>query len=329
MPWKGESDPYRIWISEIILQQTRVEQGLGYYNRFITAFPNIETLAKAPESKVFKLWEGLGYYSRCRNLIAAAKIIASQYQKKFPDCYEEILNLPGIGPYTASAIASFAFALPHAVVDGNVFRVLSRFFGIKTPIDSTAAKKQFTELANELLDKKRPGLHNQAIMDLGAVICKPRQPLCGQCPLKSRCVAFMEDLADKLPVKDKKNSRVTRWFYYLVVRCADKIYLRKRTGKDIWQNLYEFVLVETEKEWSKKSLLNLSLINGWPLKKQAKFTGISDAYAQQLSHQAIRGRIIEVSLSKPIELEGYRAISISRINKLAFPKVLADYLKNS
>ena len=327
MPWKGESDPYRIWISEIILQQTRVEQGLNYYNRFITTLPNIESLAKAPESKVFKLWEGLGYYSRCKNLISAARIINSKYKKNIPDNYEQILDLPGIGPYTASAIASFAFNLPHAVVDGNVFRVLSRFFGIHTAVDTSLAKKQYTQLANELLDKKQPGLHNQAIMDLGAVICKPRQPDCKQCPLKKHCVAFTEELVDQLPVKGKKNDRVTRWFYYLVIRHKDKIYLHKRTAKDIWQNLHEFVLVESVKELTKKALQDLNFINQWPIKKQVKLTRISDAYAQQLSHLDIKGRIVEISLSKEMTIEGYKAISVSRISKLAFPKVLADYLK--
>ena len=181
MPWKGEKDPYKIWLSEIILQQTRVEQGLNYYNNFIKTFPDVHKLAKAPEEKIFKLWEGLGYYTRCRNLIASARYISKELKGKFPDTYEEIKALKGVGPYTAAAISSFAFNLPHAVVDGNVFRVLARIFGISTPIDSTEGKKKFTELANKLLDKKQPGFYNQAIMDFGAVICKPAPCLQSLC----------------------------------------------------------------------------------------------------------------------------------------------------
>jgi A/G-specific adenine glycosylase len=190
MPWKGEKDPYKIWLSEIILQQTRVEQGLGYYNRFIAEFPTIHDLAKAPETKVFKLWEGLGYYTRCKNIIITARYISSELKGKFPVTYNDILKLKGVGPYTAAAIASFAFNLPHAVVDGNVFRVLARYFGIDTPIDSITGKKNFTVLANELIDKKIPGKYNQALMDFGAVLCKPQQPLCDTCPLKPNCSAY-------------------------------------------------------------------------------------------------------------------------------------------
>src|SRR5882757_84990 len=181
MPWKGEKNPYKVWLSEVILQQTRVQQGWAYYENFLKAFPTIHDLAIAPEQKVFKLWEGLGYYSRCRNLIATAKKIDAEYNGQFPNTYGEILALKGIGPYTAAAIASFAFRLPHAVVDGNVTRVLSRYFGISTPIDTTAGKKLFTELADALLDKEQADIYNQAIMDLGATICLPRNPLCTAC----------------------------------------------------------------------------------------------------------------------------------------------------
>jgi A/G-specific adenine glycosylase len=184
MPWKGEKDPFKIWLSEIILQQTRVDQGRAYYDRFVSTFPNIKKLASASEKKVFKLWEGLGYYSRCKNLIATARFITKEKQGKFPETYEEILSLKGIGPYTAAAIASFAFNLPHAVVDGNVFRVLSRFFGIDIPVDNSNGKKIFSKLAESLLNSRQPGIYNQAIMDFGAVICKPQNPLCLSCPLK-------------------------------------------------------------------------------------------------------------------------------------------------
>ena len=201
MPWKGEKDPYRIWLSEVILQQTRVDQGWSYYEKFITAFPTIHDLAVAPEQQVFKLWEGLGYYSRCRNLIATAKKIDTEYKGEFPSTYEEILALKGIGPYTAAAISSFAFRLPHAVVDGNVTRVLARYFGEKTPIDTTAGKRLFTELAGNLLDKEHPDVYNQAIMDFGATVCLPRNPLCTDCIQRDDCQARINELTTQLPVK--------------------------------------------------------------------------------------------------------------------------------
>ena len=260
MPWKGEKDPYKIWVSEIILQQTRVEQGLAYYNRFIKTFPTVHHLAKAPETTIFKLWEGLGYYTRCKNLIATAKYISKELNGKFPNKYDEILKLKGIGPYTAAAIGSFAFNLPHAVVDGNVFRVLARFFGIKTATDTTEGKKIFTALANELLDKKQPGIYNQALMDFGAMICKPQQPLCMECPLKTGCVAYLHDLITVLPIKEKTITKKPRWLYYIIIEHNGKVYVRKRSEKDIWQNLYEFVLLKMIRSYLVKKLKNLLLL---------------------------------------------------------------------
>ena len=233
MPWKGEKDPYRIWLSEIILQQTRVEQGLAYYQRFIQTFPTIHDLANAPEKEVFKLWEGLGYYTRCKNLLATAVYISKELNGQFPATYSSILALKGIGPYTAAAIGSFAFNLPHAVTDGNVLRVLSRYFGISTPIDTTEGKKRYDLLAEALLDKQQPGIYNQAIMDFGAVICKPQQPLCPVCPQQKECVALATGNVKLLPVKEKQLVKKTRWFYYLVVQVKDEVLLNKRTGKDI------------------------------------------------------------------------------------------------
>ena len=204
MPWKGETNPYRIWISEIILQQTRVQQGLEYYNRFIAAFPDIKSLANADEKVVYKYWEGLGYYSRCKNLMATAKFIHNELNDKFPEKFEDILALKGIGNYTASAISSFAFNQPYSVLDGNVFRVLSRFFGKEIPINTTEGKKFYGELAQSLLDKSQPGKYNQALMDFGAVVCKPIAPLCLQCPLRKKCLAFLENKVNMLPVNTKK-----------------------------------------------------------------------------------------------------------------------------
>ena len=254
MPWKYEKDPYKIWISEIILQQTRVSQGLEYYNRFIKRFPTAKSIAIAPEHEVFKLWEGLGYYTRCKNIIASAKYISEELKGKFPEMYKDILQLKGIGSYTASAIASFAYNLPYAVLDGNVFRVLSRYFAITIPIDNLQGKKFYGELAYELLDKKLPGVYNQSIMDFGATICKPL-PLCEECPLKSRCQAWLQGIQLQLPIKEKVILKKSRWLYYFVVTYRNKFYVRKREGKDIWQNLFEFILIETAKSLSTKKLL--------------------------------------------------------------------------
>src|ERR1700753_3037261 len=226
MPWKGEKNPYRIWLSEVILQQTRVDQGWAYYEKFLEAFPTVHDLAHAPEQKVFKLWEGLGYYNRCRNLIATAKKIDAEYNGEFPNTYEEILALKGIGPYTAAAIASFAFDLPHAVVDGNVTRVISRYFGINTPIDTTAGKKLYTELADALLDKEHAAAYNQAIMDFGATVCLPRNPLCTDCIQAPDCQARQHGWTAQLPVKEKSIQKKERWFYYFIVEVpGDKVYI--------------------------------------------------------------------------------------------------------
>ena len=326
MPWKGEKDPYKIWLSEIILQQTRVEQGWDYYNRFVSAFRNIKKLAAAPEEKIFKLWEGLGYYTRCKNLIATAKFIANEKQGKFPDSYDEILSLKGIGPYTAAAIASFAFNLPHAVVDGNVFRVLSRFFGIDMPTDSTAGKKLFTELAETLLDKKIPGIYNQAIMDFGAVICKPQNPLCISCPLKTRCAALLQGKVDLLPVKTGKLIKKERWLYYLIVAYNGKIYVRKRGPKEIWENLYEFVLLETKKVFSFEEIKNSKFFKNIVGKNKAEILHVSKMYKQQLTHQTIHGNFIQLKVNSEPPLNDYKAITYKQLKKLPFPKFITGYL---
>ena len=326
MPWKGEPDPYKIWLSEIILQQTRVEQGWHYYNRFVASFPNINLLAKAPEEKVFKLWEGLGYYTRCKNLIATAKFIAKEKQGRFPDSYEEILSLKGIGPYTAAAIASFAFNLPHAVVDGNVFRVLSRFFGIENPIDSNAGKKLFTDLAEALLDKKLPGIYNQAIMDFGAVTCKPKNPLCSTCPLQEKCVALATGKVNILPVKEGKLVKRTRWFYYLVAEHNGKIYVRKRGAKDIWENLNEFILLEEERSMTVAELQATPAFKRLVKGNNITIISHSKMYRQQLTHQTINGMFIRVKLKNALVLPGHKEVSFKALGKLPFPKLITGYL---
>ncbi len=326
MPWKGEKDPYKIWLSEIILQQTRVEQGWDYYDRFVAAFPKIEQLAKAPQTKVFKLWEGLGYYSRCKNLLATAKIVSSTYKGKFPENYDDILALKGVGPYTAAAIASFAFNQSYAVVDGNVFRVLSRFFGIRQPVDSTGGKKLFTQLANELLDKKQPGIYNQALMDFGAVICKPKQPLCATCPLKIRCMAYLGDMVNELPVKEKTIKKKSRWFYYLIAEHNGKVYLRKRGPKDIWENLYEFILEETTQANLVELATDLPSFKKMLGKNKVKTLAVSRSFRQQLTHQTIHGQFIRIMIKKPLKLDGYKLFDANQLNKLPFPKLITAYL---
>ena len=329
MPWKGEKDPYKIWISEIILQQTRVEQGLSYYHRFVEAFPTIDDLAKAPETKVFKLWEGLGYYTRCRNLISTARYVAGELRGKFPSAYEHIKALKGIGPYTAAAISSFAFKLPYAVVDGNVFRVLSRVFGINKPIDSTEGKKYFTELVNEILDKKNPGVYNQAIMDFGATICKP-SPLCYECVFNKVCFAFLHNKVNQLPVKDKKLSIKKRWFYYLVIEHDNKIAIQQRTSKDIWQQLYEFPMVETTEEQISKTVLKLAEKLNHLEKDNYKVMFISSLFKQQLTHQLISGQFIRVKLKARLNLnKDLRWVTKKQLDKFAFPNFINQYLKAS
>ncbi len=330
MPWKGEKDPYRIWISEIILQQTRVQQGLEYYNRFIKKFPDVHSLAGANEQHVYKIWEGLGYYSRCRNLITSAKHINDKLDGKFPQKYNDILALKGVGNYTAAAIASFAFNLPYAVVDGNVFRVLARFLGIETAIDSHAGKKLFTLLAQKLIDLKNPGTYNQAIMDFGAVICKPLQPLCGVCPLNAKCFAYKKNMVSSLPVKEKRVKQSVRFFHYLIIEYKNKYYVHQRTAKDIWQNLYEFILIETESMMDEQSFLQLPAFlfyiknNNYTLKK------VSAVQQQKLTHQTINGKFYHINLKKEEPaLKQYAAFSLKELMMLPFPKFITAYLKDS
>ncbi len=328
MPWKGEKDPYKIWLSEIILQQTRVEQGLEYYNAFVQHFPTINHLANAEEKKVFKLWEGLGYYNRCRNLIATAKEIVTTYKSKFPTTYEDILKLKGIGPYTAAAIASFAYNLPYAVVDGNVTRVLTRFFNIDLPIDSTKGKKLLATLAQQLLDGKNAANYNQAIMDFGATICKPKLPLCSSCPFQKKCQAFELALVDKLPIKEKSIAKKTRWFYYFIIEYKEGVYIKERTDKDIWQNLHEFMLIEMTKKSSYQQIKNTkqfkSLLHNIPY----LLDSVSNEYSQILSHQLITGKFCILQVSKKVKIENYVWVPKKQLLQLSFPKFINTYLQD-
>jgi len=320
MPWKGEKDPYKIWISEIILQQTRVEQGLSYYNRFIFKYPTLLQLAVAPENEVYKMWEGLGYYSRCRNLIKTAKLIRQEYAGIFPSSYEDILKLHGVGPYTAAAISSFAFGAPYAVVDGNVQRLLSRFFGIKVPIDSSQGKKLFNDLAESLLYKNDPGRYNQAIMDFGATVCKPA-PNCSICPIQKKCIAFANKEVLQLPIKNKKLKIKKRWFYYFIVRAEGKLAVRKRPEGDIWHNLHEFILLESSLKISAQQA-------------SAQFFGkvkysidqVSEAYVQKLTHQVITGLFIHINIAPKAIPVGVKLQLVASLRKKAFPRLIVNYI---
>ncbi len=327
MPWKGEKDPYKIWISEIILQQTRVQQGLAYYYRFIKAFPDIKILALASEKKIYKLWQGLGYYSRCKNLIATARYIHEELNNQFPKEFEDILSLKGIGPYTASAIASFAFNRPYAVLDGNVFRVLSRFFGIKIPINTSAGKKYYGELAQILLDKINPANYNQAIMDFGAVICKPAIPLCAECPLQQRCVAFLTGRVSLLPINEKVVKQKKRYFNYLIVEYDQKFYLRKRIQKDIWQNLFEFILIETDSLTDENEFFKHKEFQSCFETSEFIVFHVSKIFCQKLTHQLINGKFFHIRISVPlINAKEYEIFSEKQFKKLPFPKLIASYL---
>jgi A/G-specific adenine glycosylase len=328
MPWKGEKDPYKIWLSEIILQQTRVEQGLNYYNEFVRNFPDIKKLANASEEKIFKLWEGLGYYSRCRNLIATARFIALERNGVFPKTYEEIVSLKGVGPYTAAAISSFAFNLPHAVVDGNVFRVLSRIFGIDIPIDSTEGKKYFAKLANELIDKKRAGVYNQAIMDFGAMICKP-VPQCDQCVFNKSCYALLNKKINELPVKEKKISIKKRWFYYLLIEHKNQLAIRQRTAKDIWQQLYEFPMIENTQDIEQDKILAKAENQNWFIPGKYEVVTLSPVYKQQLSHQLIAGRFIHIRVKNKPNQADWQWVNETGLVKFAFPRVINQFLEKA
>lgn len=331
LPWRNTKDAYLIWLSEIILQQTRVEQGMDYYLKFAKAFPTVKHLAKADNEKVMKLWQGLGYYSRARNLHSTSKTITEKFNGQFPERYEDILSLKGIGEYTAAAIASFAFNKPHAVVDGNVYRVLSRVFGIETPIDSTQGKKEFYQLANELINKKDPGAHNQAIMELGAIQCKPVNPDCSVCVLNTMCFAFSKKRISELPVKSKTTKVRNRYFNYVVLNHKGEIAIKKRIEKDIWTNLYDFPLIETKKELKEEQFLRSEHWQQFIGKSKYSVKSVSLSYKHILSHQKIYARFWEINCVrsfKKILPESAITIKEKDINRYAVPRLIENYLDN-
>jgi len=327
LPWRETTDPYLIWLSEIILQQTRISQGTSYYLKFIHKFPDIKKLASASEGEVLKLWQGLGYYSRARNLHEAAKQVVGKYNGIFPGNIRDISALKGVGPYTASAIGSIAFGLPYPAVDGNVYRFLSRFFGIAEPIDSATGKKIFYRIAEEILDKTNPGNHNQALMEFGALQCVPRNPECFNCPVKLNCFAFENGKIAEFPFKLKKTKQAERFFFYFLIENGDSIYLQKREKNDIWKNLYELPLVEVPDKTSIEEFLS-SESGGFLLPDSGTtIMSISNEKKHQLSHQKIFARFIQIK-GVPVEnLVRFIRVNKKDIHKFAIPRLIENYFE--
>ncbi|MDC6351072.1 A/G-specific adenine glycosylase [Zeaxanthinibacter sp. PT1] len=324
LPWRNTRDPYKIWLSEIMLQQTRVVQGLPYYELFLEHFPTVDDLADASEKKVLKLWQGLGYYSRARNLHTTAKTISRDNHGKFPDTYPELKKLKGVGDYTASAIASIAFDRPEPVVDGNVYRVLSRYFGVSLPVNSTEGIKYFKELAREVMDPERAAEYNQALMEFGALQCSPRNPACDTCPLNASCMALEKKMVGELPVKIKKTKVRNRYFNYLVLLDEKgKTRLQQRDKKGIWQQLYEFPLVESEEVLEQDSLYNKveEVFPGYDLSSVSLEN--EEPIVHKLSHQHLYTRFWRIDI--PGELE--RGIPLEELDEYPVPVLIADYIK--
>lgn len=319
LPWRKTTDPYAVWISEIILQQTRVAQGYDYYVRFMREFPTVEALTEADEDRVLRLWQGLGYYSRARNLHAAARQVVAQ--GGFPNTYEGLLRLRGVGAYTAAAIGSFAFGLPVAVVDGNVYRVLSRLFAVTEPIDTTAGQKYFAALAAQLLPHEAPAHYNQAVMEFGALQCVPHSPNCDACPMADKCLALARGLVDELPVKSHRTKVTDRWFNYFYVHDAESMYLHKRTSDDIWRGLYELPMVEQPSEENTENDMAAILPAEFrQFKKEIRFRC---SRRHILSHQVIHATLYEVEITGKLPtLNSYNIIRIDKLDDYALPRLI-------
>jgi A/G-specific adenine glycosylase len=324
LPWRGTNDPYKVWLSEIILQQTRVDQGMAYYHAFTEKYPTVHDLARASEDQVLKTWEGLGYYSRARNLHFTAKKIVNELNGKFPDTHAGLLGLKGVGDYTASAISSICFGEAQPVVDGNVYRFLSRHFGIKTPIDSTPGRKEFRSVAGQLITPENPGEFNQAMMEFGARQCKPVNPDCEVCVFRLSCVALKKKLVAQLPVKEKKTKVTDRFFTYLVIRNGAYTFIRQRTEKGIWQGLFEFPLTEGKTEGGeKRAAVWKKVIGDVPLKIRA----VSEEHIHILSHQKLHIRFAMAEISGSVKPgNGFQRVKINELKNYAFPVILKKNL---
>jgi A/G-specific adenine glycosylase len=334
LPWRATSIPYVIWVSEIILQQTRVAQGMDFYKRFLTRFPDVFSLAEANEQEVLKLWQGLGYYSRARNMHSTARTIVKEFGGVFPANYAGLLKLKGIGPYTASAIASICFGECTPVVDGNVMRVISRYYGIDIAVNTPEGQKAIYEACKLIIDKKQPGEFNQALMEFGALQCTPGKPQCISCPLLSGCEAYRKGRVEYLPVKIKSAKPRNRYFNYLVV-VQEKygnekvLYLRKRTENDIWKGLYEFPLIEMEEACEPAGLYCSSEWNTVFLQEPLEILDYSENYKHQLSHQTIHARFFLVRVNiLPQGNDSWEQVSFSQLIKFPIPRLIDRYLKH-
>jgi len=327
LPWRETHDPYIIWLSEIILQQTRVLQGTPYFYKFIEHYPTIESFAAAPEEEILRHWQGLGYYSRARNMLKAANQVMQQHAGIFPSAYNELIRLPGIGEYTASAIASFSINEPKAVVDGNVSRVLARYFGIEEPINSSKGKQQFSNLAQEVLDKENPGIHNQAMMEFGALQCKPQSPDCGSCPLQQTCFAFQNNIVNKLPVKIKAGKSKNRYFNYFIIREDDKIIMQRRKEGDIWEGLFELPLIESTRLLNDAELKLTDEFNDL-FGEEAEIIYSSNVTKHILSHQNIHARFFEIAAIQKDILKNreWNYVLIKDLDKLAKSKLIFSFI---
>ncbi|MBL4709521.1 MAG: A/G-specific adenine glycosylase [Flavobacteriales bacterium] len=328
LPWRETKNPYKIWLSEIILQQTRVAQGRSYYLKFIAHYPTVNDLAKASEEEVLKDWQGLGYYSRARNLHSTAKYISNELNNVFPNSHQEIKQLRGVGDYTSAAIASFAFDLPYAVVDGNVYRILSRIFGIETPIDSTLGKKEFATLAQSLLTEDQPANFNQAMMEFGAIQCTPKKPNCMVCPFSEHCYALSENAIKQLPIKEKKLKQKTKYLNYFIFETEDTIIINKRDKKGIWQNLYDFPLIESKKELNEEQITQSTAFAKLINQQEYKVIAVSAIRKHILSHQILMAKFIHLRLKdeKSLKKIGFEGIKKEELIKRPIPKLIENYL---
>jgi A/G-specific adenine glycosylase len=318
-----------VWLSEVILQQTRVNQGMDYYLRFIERWPTVTDLANATEEEVLKMWQGLGYYSRARNLHQCAKQVVEQYQGEFPADFETLRRLKGIGDYTAAAIASIAFNLPHAVVDGNVYRVLARLYDIDTPINNNEGQKLFAQLADQLLNRSRPGLHNQALMEFGALHCTPKNPNCLLCPLQAQCLAFARQTVMQRPVKLPKVKVSTRYLNYLVLKIGNSVYLHKRSTPGIWRNLYDFPCIESEKPLTTEEVIDTEEFKQLIENKQFTIVKTSPVYTHKLTHRTLLAQFIEIKLEKKllrIETKDLILTPVTDLGRFPIPRLIDLYL---
>jgi len=326
LPWRNTTDPYIIWLSEIILQQTRVEQGMPYFYRFAEAYPTVTDFAAATEDEILKLWQGLGYYSRGRNMLVTARLVQQKFNGVFPDRYDELIALKGIGEYTASAISSFSTNQAKAVVDGNVSRVIARYFGISDPINSTKGKKIIQQLADELLDQTEPGLHNQAMMEFGAMLCKPRNPFCDICPVSVDCYALKNKQVNELPVKIKAVKIKQRYFNYWLIIDNDKLLLNKRDESDIWANMYDLPLTETLEDRTIEQLISSPEVFDL-LGFQPEINVVYSTQKHILTHQHIYYRFIYIKNNSEIKLKPSWFFSkVENLNNLALPKIIFLFL---